>query len=295
MKRDSLQILVFALLFAVAYTVLVKITGLHADFSETNFHANLGRIHLYLNGPHRPIEILGSSMSGRLLPEYFTAAGCTVGNLALDGGKPVTGLKLLLRRPDLPAMVLLEENTLSSEPGANDPEIMSEIEGFSFWLQTRVPILQPQSRPSSILYSILKRWHERQPLPSDTMQVALVPEPPVAITNAIAADAKLQASPLVSSVRKLIQELQQRGVKVAVFHLPHGKTTNTRSDEPDTRELDDLIQQLNLPCIDVGYQMLRQNLPIQYTDGIHLTATSAREASAILSLWLHRDFTLPQH
>jgi len=292
MKRDSFQILGFTLLFAVAYGVLLNVTGWHADFSETDFHANLGRVHVYLHGPHKPIEILGSSMSARLLPQYFSEGGLDVGNLGLDGGKVVTALRILLRLPDLPAIVLLEENTLLSEPSENDKEVLDEIDSFSFWLATKVPLLQPQARPSSILYSALKRWRERPTSGLDGRRVTLVPAADEATTNVTATACQSAAPAVTPEIERLIRDLQQRGVTVAIFHLPHN-TSPTRSNEPTRIFVNELIQRLDLPSLDLGVQMLRQKIPIQYTDGTHLTTPSARAASAILSLWLQRHLTMP--
>jgi|SRR5579859_5102677 len=291
MKRDSLQILGFMLLIAIGYDVLLKLTGWKAEFSETNFTANMARAHDYLDGPHQPVEILGSSMSTKLLPEYFLKSGSVVGNLGLDGCKVLTGLQLLLQRKDLPEVVLLEENMILQQPTANDREVLDAVNGFSFWLATKIPILQPQSRPSSILYSVLKRRHDLKiaaiaPAPHPEVVPTAIGVPPVVNTptNGMAT---------MGQVENLIRELQRRGVKVAIFHIPEG-TIITRASENGLAGVDGLIQSLGLPHIDLGEEMTRQNLPIQYTDGQHLVSASAQSATDILANWLRQGLA-PAH
>lgn len=286
MKRDSIQILGFTLLFSLTYVLLLKFTGLNADFWETNFHANLARAHEYLHGAREPVEILGSSLSTRLLPEYFSDNGCAVGNLGLDGCKVLTGLQILLRRHDVPEIILLEDNMLFGMPTANDHEVTEALNGFSFWLATKIPLLQPQTRPSSILYSFVKRWHDRQ------FSATGVPPIPTAPTNPAATNTIARSDPEITTVKpqieKLIRDLQRRGVKVGVFHLPQGSQI-TRVNARNAALVDEFIQTLGLQSIDLGAEMVRQNTPIQFTDELHLAAQPARAASTILALWIRQS------
>jgi hypothetical protein len=299
MKRDSLQILGFMVLIAIGYGVLLKLTGWKADFSETNFHANMARAHDYLDGPHQPVEILGSSLSTKLLPDYFSKTGSVVGNLGLDGCKVLTGLQLLLQRKDLPETVLLEENMLLQQPTANDREVLDAVGGFSFWLATKIPILQPQSRPSSILYSVTKKRNDLKvaatapvPHPEEVPATKMTPTNAIAIPPVAASQTNTMI--VAGQIEKLIRELQHRGVEVALFHLPEGPMI-TRAGENDLAAIDNLVRSLGLPTIDLGEEMTRQKLPIRYTDGLHLVSPSAQNAAAILADWLRHSLALPHN
>jgi hypothetical protein len=265
----------------------VEFTGLKADFWETNFYENLERAHLYLHGPHEPVIILGSSLSARLLPQYFAESGCDVGNLGLDGCKGLTGLQLLLQRRDLPEIVLLEENTLFAKPDANDREVVEAINGFDFWLATKIPVLQPQTRPSSIFYSLIKEKRDQRIFIAGPQGTSPATPTPTAIaTNAAASSQKVTDTE--KQVEDLIAELQRRGVKIGLFQLPAGENI-PRSNQASMIPARDLSQTLGLLPINLDAEMVRQNLPIIYTDGHHLATPSARGACTILAAWVrHR-------
>jgi len=137
-------------------------SGWRAQLAETNFQSNMIRLADYRHGPRPHAVLIGTSLSGRLLPGYFREAGMEVANLGLDGAMVVTGMEIALSRPD-PALVwLVETRTLGQEAGANDAQLLAALDDFSFWLGARFPALQASARPSSILYTRMKAAKDRR-------------------------------------------------------------------------------------------------------------------------------------
>src|SRR5437660_7207526 len=110
-NRQVLCILGLATFLLAAFGVVTWLAPWRAELAENNFQANLIRLQAFLFDPPPRAVLVGSSLSGRLLPRFFEGTELApVANLGLDGLSPVFGLKTVARRP--PPLVLIEENTL---------------------------------------------------------------------------------------------------------------------------------------------------------------------------------------
>jgi hypothetical protein len=65
----------------------------------------------YLQEPTPDVVLVGSSITYRLLEEYFSRT--RLHNLALAGSSPETGLAIVAQQKQLPKIVLIETNVLS--------------------------------------------------------------------------------------------------------------------------------------------------------------------------------------
>jgi hypothetical protein len=100
--------------------------------------------------------IVGSSLSGRLLPEYFREEGLDVANLGLDGSRSCFGLEVLSRRQEHCRVLLIEVNTLFMPKNSNEITLQEAISNPIFQLGAILPLVDPSHRPSSLLYTLFK-------------------------------------------------------------------------------------------------------------------------------------------
>src|SRR5207245_635803 len=162
----------------------------------------------------------GSSVAWRLKEEYFSPP--RVRNLALAGGSPVTGLEIVANRPNLPKIALIETNILTRESDS------ALIERFSGGARTEALLL----RPVRTAVAGYETWKHGEPDPARARaeRNRLLSQPPGTFDNKVYLDRALEqmneADPTVPAranvvrIRQLIDELQRRGTRPLLIHVP---------------------------------------------------------------------------
>src|SRR5262245_21048939 len=154
-NRQTVVILGLTVLLLIVWSGLLRLLPSRATLAESNFQANLIRLQRSLSSTSKPpAALIGSSITGRILPEYFEGtplAGSV--NLGLDGSGPALALEMVDRMKAPPSLLLIEANLLPVPPSANDTELRKTVDGWWFKLASRVDVLRAESRPSSLLYS----------------------------------------------------------------------------------------------------------------------------------------------
>jgi len=289
-NRQALCTVCLAALLALAYGLWAR-TGLgHAELAETNFEANLIRLQSFLfeRPPHAVLA--GSSITGRLLPSYFAGTSLApMANLGLDGSGTLFALELVRTNP-VP-VVILEENTFLRPPNLNEQLLAQTLSGFNFRLSKYLPLLRAKSRPSSMLYTWLKLRGDREglkaaaPEPSTTTASALAPLP------SPSEDAAFET--VHNQLRDGIKQLREHGCRVVLLRLPSGQSLPSAGDLAATLG-EALAREFNLQRVDLGQECLNRGESVTFTDGIHLSAGSARQASRILAELLASRSSLAQ-
>lgn len=245
--------------------------------AETNYEANRLRVEGWLLGPGSRSVLVGTSMSGRLLPSYFDGTPLAgIANLGLDGASPDTGLRLTLMRRPAPALVLLEGHLLSKRAGPNDRQLLELATGVGMKITALAPLTRVEARPSTVLYGWLK---ERRGGPEAGAGG------PVTARVVSAAQAEKDAAGLDPDwrprIRKLIAALQEQGSRVVLVRLPSG--IGDPADPESPNELDAIAGELGLPLVDLLRLSRQGRMTVSYTDGLHLTPQSARAISRVLA------------
>jgi hypothetical protein len=190
---DAAQVLIICLFLVLCYLGLLQCPGANALFAETNIQSNLIRISKYLHHPVPNGVIVGSSLSGRLLPEYFREEGLDVANLGLDGSRSCFGLEVLSRRPERCRLVLIEVNTLFMPKNSNEMTLQEAIANPTFRLGGILPAMDPIHRPSSLLYTLFKEKKD---------------------FTAGGGEAEKKTAPMNGSILNHLEELRAHGVEV---------------------------------------------------------------------------------
>lgn len=214
--------------------------------------------------------LAGSSVSGRLLPRYFREHEIKLANLGLDGSGTAFALDVIGRRADPPRMVLLETYSLFAAPTPNDEVLRQAIEDPSFRFSRFITPMRAESRPSSFLYSIMKRRSDRAA--SLRSATAVTPSTTPLVS---AADDDVALPDNFSSSRDRLRSFQSPGCSLFLLRLPTGQNPS-----PRPRDAADLLsEETGIPLIDAT----AAGIVPSYTDGLHLTSKAAAEVSAFIA------------
>jgi len=263
--RDAICILLLAMVLMLAYMGALRFTGCRADLAESNMQANLIRINRYLNLKAPQNVLVGSSVAGRLLPEYFTDSNTDVVNLGLDGSRPLFAFEILSRHPEKPARLLLDTSTLFQPISANDVVMREAMKSPTVSLAEIIPILRPDSRPSSLLYDRLKTLKEvttggtsRAPFGSESVKA------PVEIPSTY------------SSLRDALNGFRDEGIEVVFVEIPRGPGWAA----PSKGWAPTLAEELNVKFLEPGPEIFRaEGDVLRFSDGFHLDGPSARKVA----------------
>ena len=264
----ALGVALFALVFAFAYSFAVDQLHRKAEFAESNFQANLLRLGEFLHGSNPSGAVLvGSSMSARLLPSFFQDLHPS--NLALDGSSGRTGLRFLIDSKRPLRVVLIEENTITRPSGDNEALLIEATREPQMRAAGWLPFLRAAYRPSSIVYSALKKW-------TDQTRGA----PAAALNPSVAAPVNISTADRESVERNLrravemIHILREKGTQVLIYRLPMGQR------QPGPNALHQALPEV--PFVDVEAELKTLGHVPCYSDGMHLVAPSARFAAQVL-------------
>ena len=254
----NLQKISFAALgMLLAFEVFLRFLGWRAEFAESNLQANLIRIAAYEFEPVPESVILGSSLSARLLPKFFSRSGQRFGNLALDGAGVPLGLELVAARKEKPARILLEANTLFFRSPGNEMILQEAMANPVFQLGRYLWFFRPGSRPSALLYSWLKKVREEK-------ESGVTGKPPSGTAESVG---EIPAREL-----KLLRQLKRDGVEIFIVMVPSGRG----EAEPPT-DWRTMAAELGARWIWPRNQLREQGVDLRYTDGLHLDRPSAKK------------------
>lgn len=277
-RPGAVQIALLALALVLGWRGVLAITGWRADFAECSYQQNLLRLETYRErirgerGSAPPVVLAGTSITGRLLPEYFAGTPLAgVANLGLDGASPGFSLEAILRETHVPTKVLLETYLLHKEAGGNERLIAKSLASPGARLADADRLLRTESRPSALLYSALKRRRESL----EPGRVSAPTNSPFGINP--------PAEGSQERLTRLIRALQARGCEVVLADIPIGRDwpPGPNLGEPVASRLSAALGLRRVDCRAV--LRAQRNEPHFTADGLHLDAHSAREVARVLS------------
>jgi hypothetical protein len=258
--KNALGIVLITMVLMISYAVMLKLPGMNVRHSESNLQSNLIRLHQYFFSsiPSQGV-LVGSSIGGRLDTQYFKEQGLNIANLGLDGSRPVYSLNLLLNGSKIPKIVIIEGNTIFWEYTGNDAAITKEINSPTFQMGSWFPLLSPNARPSSVLYSMLKARKERH---GDGMLVEY---------HEMNSGKEPSLPKNFSQSLEMIRHLKAMGVSVVLVTVPSG------TKESDPAAVERLAKEAGVPLIKIRDYLPDRGNNLRYSDGMHLMSPDARE------------------
>jgi len=282
--RNAVAILAMAAGLLLAYSTFLRCTGIGATLAESNLQANLIRSSKYLHSPVAPVILVGSSVAGRLLPEYFSAAGLDIRNLGLDGSRPLFAFEVLRMKDTLPEILLVDTSTLFQPLMANDVTLREALNSPSWKIASALPFMRPESRPSSILYSWVKAKKE--------LSVPGKPCSPSAQgMDARTTDRRGGGAPdwrpedQYPLVRQTLAGFQTQGIKVILLSIPRGLGWGNPSSGLERR----LADELGLQILEPGPAMAERGEQLGFSDGMHLDVPSAERVAGQIASTIRGD------
>jgi hypothetical protein len=191
----------------------------------------------------------------------------------LDGSGPLLAAALITNRQELPRLVMVETFLIDKPWTKNDDSLLASVQGFSPWLAAQVPPLRSEHRPTSLLYSWIKRRKEGASAAPGTKTLPTVdPNPPAAKIDS------------VTRLTQTLATLQKLGVKVVIVRFPTGESrAELRRELPSGHPGRQIAEALHAPFIDVAQAVAAADWEPLYTDGLHLSADAARRVSQTLA------------
>ncbi|MFT4120294.1 hypothetical protein [Bradyrhizobium sp.] len=237
----------------------------------TTRDGSLVTLNRYVREPIPDIVLVGSSVTWRLKEQYYSLP--RVRNLAVAAGSPLTSLEIAANQPRLPKIILIETNVLSR---LGDTSL---IERFSGGARAEPLLL----RPVRTAIAAYENWNHAPPDPAQARAERdnLLSRPPSTFNNRPHLDRALEqlsegdpsvpARLNVARIRALIDQLQRRGTRVFLIHVPFAPEIEASSWVRTTKEIAHEAfpdPALWLP-IDPPLSELR------WADGVHLDERSA--------------------
>ena len=270
--RQSLCILSLAVLAVLGWQWFAGRFLPRPALAESNFHANRLRLEAWFLDPMPSNVLAGSSISGRLLPGYFAGTALEgIANLGLDGSGPLTALDCVLMRitngGPAPRRVFLEIHRLDRTNDANDRLLLESAQGFSMRLAGVLPASRAASRPSTVAYAWLK---DRQPGGA------------ISAGRPLGDDRTVIGEPdWLRQTRDRVDRLRAWGVEVVLLRLPVGRENPV--DPQASNFADEVARRLGIALLDLNRRTTLAGTALNYSDGLHLTADSARTVARILA------------
>lgn len=237
----------------------------------TTRDGSLVTLNRYAREPTPDIVLVGSSVMWRLKEEYFSLP--QVRNLALAGGSPVTSLEILAERRSLPKLILIETNVLTRTPDT------ALIEKFSGGVRAETLFLRP-IRAATAVY---ETWNHATPDPAQAraQQDQLLSKPPSTFDNRVYLDRAVEQMNTedptrptranVALMRTLIEDLQRRGTRALLIHIPFAPEIE---DSRFVRTTNEIVDQA-FPDRGLWLPINPQIGELRWDDGVHLDERSA--------------------
>ena len=284
--RQALAIVLLAFALAAAYSLWCDFSGQGPEFAEDPYNANLLRLENFQFKDSLNVVLVGSSLTGRLVPRYFAPADTgSVANLGLDASGPLFGLKVVAGHTPAPRLVLIEANLLAKPPDANESELTIAMDSLEFRLARYCPLFRTANRVSTRLYAWLKAGQDaalERRIEVRPKESASFPTPAPVVTSS-PGEVAPTASAVKSLLRARLQSLRDRRARIMFFRMPPGRYSKAGSA---TDLAGELAAEFHAPILDLYQALNARGVVLVYTDGVHLAAPSARRAAAVLAeLW----------
>jgi len=235
---------------------LVLSTNSEAWVSEVTQYGNIQRCISVLEADETSTIIVGSSISGRLLPTYFDG-GCTY-NLGVDSGSTTACLEYLKSNNVVPEKLIVELNRLDLEGYHDNVDKMVSLFGERDAISFRLRMLQPNYRPSSVLYQYIKVLVDRGIHKKS-------------VTNDVNCRYESSAAIGVSVdllIVDLLEHFAEQGVEIIFIDIPSKVIPSV-----DVQEMAKNWE-LNNRAIFINREV--QGVKLSFSDDIHMTLESAR-------------------
>lgn len=267
--RHALEILLLTVLLLVGYSLFQKVTQSEAVLLESNLQSNLARISRYLHASKVDVVLVGSSVAGRLLPQYFKDQGVDVINLGLDGCRTLYGLDIVQQRKDLPKLVLVDTSALFMRANANEATLREAVGSTTFQMGQTIPCLRPENRPLSLLYWWMKKFSDRKG-GSRTHQASL-PGHPLSQPYVKEGESPVEDDNDLA-IKQILKSFKDRGVEVRFVEIPRAEGWG----HPRGGKLRIISEESGVPLIEPGVEIAKTTDTLHFTDGLHLDVPSAK-------------------
>ncbi len=269
-----------ALILLGLHLVFISGPGRHATFGSSNLMTNLARMDEREKVTADTLVLAGSSMSGKLLGEYFTKIPAV--NLGLDGCGSMEAAAALVDAGRFPQAISLEVNTLRPAYAEVFKEVLKAQSPLRQRLTRWLPFLAAKERPVDVAYDFLRNRKGQETGGGEAVAwTETVQFPALPATEAAPEAQDEELAKYLTQARRTITTLRDRKVRLAFVMLP-GDRNRPAVDRfaPSILIARTLGREFDIPVFDLrncsGQETLR------FTDTVHLAPTSARVMSQLI-------------
>jgi hypothetical protein len=269
-----------ALILLGLHMVFISWPGRHATFGSSNLMTNLARMDDRENVTADSLVLAGSSMSGKLLGEYFEKFPAV--NMGLDGCGSMEAAAALVDAGKFPQTVSLEVNTLRPTYAEVFQQVLQAQSPLRQSLTRWLPFLAAKERPVDVAYDFLRNRKGKEAGGGENITWTDAVQFPVLPATEAAPEAQDKAlTEYLKLARNTITTLRQHKVRLVFVMLP-GDRNRPAVDRftPSILIARMLGREFDIPVFDLrncaGQETLR------FTDTVHLAPTSARVISQLI-------------
>ena len=256
------------------HVICISLPGREAKLASSNLMTNLSRLEALPKVTSRTVVLAGSSITGRLLEEYFSPTGPPVHNLGLDGCGSLEAMQTLLTARQLPAVILVELNTFKPGFEKTFKQVMEAHSPRREQASQFFPFLRSRERPLDILYdftrSLKKETSSSQGGHLEWNDAIHVLHPPLVGPPPPPTE---EETAYLESARATLTRLRQAGSKLAFVLIADSLFYDPWHD-PNFARAAAIGTPLDIPIFDLRKATGIETL--SWTDAIHLTAPAAR-------------------
>ncbi len=267
--RFSVSLVFTILLLAMIHLGIIRWGKIDGVKEHSNYFSSLSRIETAMNVVTADIAICGSSLSGRL------PASENIINLGVDGGSAGQSLNILKNgKFSKPNIICIEANSLYSDTLEQEDKIVDVVNSITFNWRRGVTLFQSHNRPTGLFYKVIRsKFMPNNQRPSGNNEVKNIeigiPSEGFSVVENVDWVKK-------SSFNKCVQQLRHiknNGVETLVIvWIPNGVGSGDRK-ESLKNYAKAVAGETRAYFIDL--EGLETNGSIQYSDGVHLSPSSA--------------------
>lgn len=272
-----------ALCLLLLHVTFISRPGRHAVLASSNLMTNLIRMEARPQISPDALVLAGSSITGRILEDFFPPSAGPAVNLGLDGCGSLEAAAAVVASGKFPQTLLLEANTVGPVYAENFKTVLASLSPARQGAQQWFPFLAAKERPVDLVYNVLRGRKQAAESITGSLMWNASAILPVLPAEEEAAMADKATKDYFTAARHTLSELRAHGVRMAFVVYPADREPqSTDRHAPAILCSRTLAREFGLPVFDVRKCDGQEKLT--FTDYVHLSPAGAQMVATLLEM-----------